>query len=179
MNFRSLCSPYFPNCQCRLVEPSFPIVTQPDFGATIPWFLAVTHELISDISEPHKLYYKIIKVSYQFGKKVYDWIHHYAVTLDIEPTNFIDVIWLGDDCTYLFSIYEFMFKFDILCCHIKNHSYDAPSWPEDELQGASPHAFCLHNIEKLIDDQGIYNNSTKFFLPISSTYSLIKWRTKT
>ena len=38
LNFRSLCSPYFPNCQCRLVAPSFPTVTQPDFGANITWF---------------------------------------------------------------------------------------------------------------------------------------------
>ena len=64
---------------------------------------------------------------------------------------------------HLFSISDFMFRSDILCCHIKEHSYDAPSSPEDELQGASPHAFCLHNIENLIHDQGIYNNSTKFF----------------
>ena len=98
-NFRSLCLLDFPNCQCRLVEPSFPIVTQPDFGATIPWFLAVTHELISDISEPHKLYYIIIKVLHQFVKKVHDRVQHYVATLENVPAEFINVIWLGDDCT--------------------------------------------------------------------------------
>ena len=51
-NFRSLCSRDFSNYQCRLVAPTFPIVTQPDFGATIPWFIAALYELISDISEP-------------------------------------------------------------------------------------------------------------------------------
>ena len=102
-------------------------------------------------------------VSHQFGKKVYDWVHHYVTTLEIEPVDFIDVLWLGDDCIDLFSISDFMFIYDILCCHIKNHSYDAPSSPEDEIQGVSPHVFCLHNIGKMIRDQGIYNNSTKFF----------------
>ena len=48
-NFRSLYSPYLPNCQCRLVAPSFPTVTQPDFGATIPWFIDDPCELIYDI----------------------------------------------------------------------------------------------------------------------------------
>ena len=70
-NFRSLYSPYFPNCQCRLVAPSFPTVTQPDFGATLPWFFAAPYHLISDISEPNNLYYRIRKVSHQFGKKVH------------------------------------------------------------------------------------------------------------
>ena len=39
-----------PNCQFRLVAPSFPIVTQSDFGATIPWFLDAPYDLIYDIS---------------------------------------------------------------------------------------------------------------------------------
>ena len=96
-------------------------------------------------------------------KKFHDRIHHYAATLEIEPVDFTDVLWLGDDCTYLFSISNFMFRCDILCFHINNNSYDSPSSPEDELQGASPHAFCLHNIENMIHDQGIYNKSTNFF----------------
>ena len=63
-NFRSLWSPNLPNCQCRLVAPSFPTVTQPDFGATIPWLFVAPYDLISDISEPNKLYYRIRKVSH-------------------------------------------------------------------------------------------------------------------
>ena len=55
-NFRYLCSPDFPNCQCRLVEPSIPTVTQPDFGATIPWFISATYDLIYDILEPNNIY---------------------------------------------------------------------------------------------------------------------------
>ena len=82
---------------------------------------------------------------------------------EIEPVDFIDVLWLGDDCINLFSISNFMFRYDILCCHIKEHSYDSPSSLEDELQGASPHSFFLHNIENMIHDQGIYNNYTNFF----------------
>ena len=121
------------------------------------------YELISDISEPHNLYYKTIKVSHHFWKKVHDQVHHYATTLEIEPVEFIDVLWLGDDCTDLFSISNFMFICDILCFHINNNSYDSPSSPEDELQGASPHVFCLHSIEKWIHDQGIYKNSTNCF----------------
>ena len=38
-NFRSLCSLDFPNCQCRLVEPSFHTVTQMDIEATIALLL--------------------------------------------------------------------------------------------------------------------------------------------
>ena len=68
------------------------------------------------------------------------------------PSNFIDVFWLGDDCTNLFSISDFMFRYDILFCHIKDHSYDAPSSLEDELQGDSRHAFFLHDIENMIHD---------------------------
>ena len=138
-------------------------MTQPDFGDTIPWFLSAPYELIYDISEPHNMYYRIIKVSYQFGKKVHDHVRHYEATLEIEPVDFIDVIWLRDDCIDLFSISDFIFIYDILCCHIKYHSYDAPSSLKYEIQGTSPHAFCLHNIENLIHDQGIYNNSTKVF----------------
>ena len=122
MNFRTLYSPDFPNCQCRLVAPSFPTVTQPDFGATIPWLLADPYDLIYDISEPHKLYYRIIKVSHHFGKKVHDRFHHYGATLEIEPINFADVLWLGDDCIDLFSISDFILRYDILCCHINNNS---------------------------------------------------------
>ena len=55
-NFRPLCSPDLPNCQCRLVAPRFPTVTQQDFGATIPLLLASPYELIYDISEPHNIY---------------------------------------------------------------------------------------------------------------------------
>ena len=124
---------------------------------------AAPYELIYNISEPHKLYYRIRKVSHQFGNKFHDRVHHYATTLEIEPADFIDVLWLGDDCRYIFSISDFMFRYDILCCHIKNHSYYSPSSPEHELQVGSPHVFCLHNIGKLIHDQGIYNNFTKFF----------------
>ena len=86
-NSISLYSPYFPNCQCRLVAISFPTVTQPDFGASIPWFFDYKYELISYISEPHNIYYIIRKVSHQFGKKVHDQVHHYATTLEIEPAN--------------------------------------------------------------------------------------------
>ena len=161
-NFRSLYSPYFPNCQCRLVAPSFSTVTQPDFGFTIPWLFVAPYDIISGISDPNNLYYINRKVSHQFGKKFHDRVHHYAAKLVIVPSNFIDVFWLGDDCADLFSISDFMFRYDILCCHIKEHSYDSPSSLEYELQGASPHAFCLHSIGKLIHDQGIYNNSTKF-----------------
>ena len=60
-------------------------------------------------------------------------------------------------------MYDFMFRSDILCCHIKEHSHDDPSSPEDELHGASPHSFCLHNIENMIHDQGIYNKYIIFF----------------
>ena len=105
----------------------------------------------------------MLHISHHFGKNVHDRVHHYATTLEIEPGDFIDFLCLGDGCTYLFSIFDFMFRFDILCCHIKKHSYDSPSSPEDELQGVSPHVFCLDNIGKLIHDQGIYNNCTKFF----------------
>ena len=62
-NFRSLYSPYFPNCQCRLVAPSFSTVTQPDFGFTIPWFFDDTYELNCDILDHNEIYYIIIKVS--------------------------------------------------------------------------------------------------------------------
>ena len=125
-NFRSLCSPGFPNCQFRLVAPSFPTVTQPDFGATIPWFLSTPYELISDTLQPHKIYYIIIYVSHHFGKKVHDRVHHYTAKLEIVPANFIDAFLLRDDCTDLFSISNFMDRSDILCCHIKENSYDSP-----------------------------------------------------
>ena len=95
-------------------------------------------------------------------KKVYDWVHHYAATLEIVHVDFIDVLRLGDDCADIFCISYFMLRYDILCCHIKKHSYDSPSSPEDELQGVSPHVFCLHSIGKPIHDQDIYNNSTNF-----------------
>ena len=58
-NFRSLYSPYFPNCQCRLVAPSFPIVTQPDFGDTIPWLFVAPYDLNYNIPKPHKLHYRL------------------------------------------------------------------------------------------------------------------------
>ena len=119
-------------------------MTQLNFGATIPWLLVAPYDLISDISEPHKLYYIIINVSRHFGKKVHDWVHHYVATLEIELIDFIDVLWLGYDCTDLLSIYDFMFRYDILCCHIKKHSYDGPSSPEDELQGVSLHVFFIY-----------------------------------
>ena len=63
-NFRSLLSPYFPNCQCRLVAPTFPTVTQPNFGATLPWLFPAPYHLISDILDHHNIYYIIINFSH-------------------------------------------------------------------------------------------------------------------
>ena len=123
----------------------------------------IVYEMYYDISYPHKLCYRIRKVLHQFGRKAYGLVHHCVATQENEPCNFIDFIWLGDDWKYLFSISNFVLIFNHLCCHIKNHSSDAPSSPEYEFQGVSPHVFCLHNIGKLIHDQGIYNKSTKFF----------------
>ena len=60
-NFRSFCSPDFPNCPCRLVEPSIPTVPQLVFGATIPWFLASPYDLIYDISDLCNNYYRNYK----------------------------------------------------------------------------------------------------------------------
>ena len=62
-------------------------MTQLHFGATIPWLFVAPYELISDISETRDLHYIIRQVSHQFGKKVDDWVHHYATTLEIELAN--------------------------------------------------------------------------------------------
>ena len=57
----------------------------------------------------------------------YGLVHHYAAAQEIEPIDFLDVLWLGDDSTYLFSISNFGFRYDNLCCYIKKNSYDSPS----------------------------------------------------
>ena len=92
---------------------------------------------------------------------------------EIEPVDFIDVLWLGDDCKNIFSIYYFILRYDILCFHINKYSYYSPSSQEYELQGSSPHAFCVHDIEKPIHDHES-TTTIQSFSPRSSTSNLFK-----
>ena len=147
-NFKSPYHPSSLNCQCDLVAHSFPTMETFALGDTIPLIFSAVYDLYSDISKPHDIWYRFMKVLHQIGKKIHGLIHDMAATLEADFVESFDALW-ERVCKDIFSIIDYAFR--------KNHSYYAPSSSYDDLQGPSPHVLCLQHIDALMHDLCIHN----------------------
>ena len=78
-------------------------------GDTIPMIFSVVYDIYSDISEPHDLYYRFMKVLHQIGKNIHDFIHDMAATHELDFVESFDVIWerVSRD---IFSMVDYSFR---------------------------------------------------------------------
>ena len=85
-NFKSPDHPSSLNCQCDLVTNSFPSMYPFAHGDTIPQIFYALYEFYYDISEPIEVFYRVMNVFHQFGKKIHVLIH------DMETTQEVDFV---------------------------------------------------------------------------------------
>ena len=62
-------------------------------GDTIPLIFSHVYDIYSDISEPHELCYRVMKVLHQIGKKIHGFIHDMETTHEAYFVESFDVIW--------------------------------------------------------------------------------------
>ena len=127
-------------------------------GDTIPLIFYVVYDMNFDISDPHEIFYRVMKVLHQIGRKIHGFIHDMAATHNVDFVESFDVIW-ERVCRGIFSMVDYVIRSNYAC--IKIHSYDAPPSTNDDHQGASPHALCLQHIDALMHDLDIHNLFTK------------------
>ena len=127
-------------------------------GDTIPMIFSALYELYSNISVTHEICYRFMKVLYQIGKNIHDLIHDMEATHEADFVEYFDALW-ERVCRDIFSIIDYASMSDYGCR--KKNSDDYPPSSNDDLQGASPHVFCLQHIDALMHDLGIHNIFTK------------------
>ena len=127
-------------------------------GDTIPLIFSAIYDIYYDISEPHDLCYKVMKVPHQFGKKIPGFIHDIAVVHEADFVESFDVIW---EIFYrdIFSMIDYASISEYSCSKI--YFYDSPPSANDDHQRASPHDICLQHIDALMHDLSIHNIFTK------------------
>ena len=81
------------NCQCDLVAHSSPTMDPFAHGENTPLMFSTVYYLYSDISKTHEIFYIVIKVLHQIGKKINDFIHDMAATHETNFVESFDVIW--------------------------------------------------------------------------------------
>ena len=119
---------------------------------------SVVYDFYSNISDPHEIFYRFVKVLHQIGKKIHGLIHDVATTHEADFVEYFDALWEGV-CRYIFSIIDYDYISYYSC--IKINSYDSPPSENDFLQGSSRHVLCLQHIDALMHDLGIHNIFTK------------------
>ena len=68
------------NCNCDLVAHSSLPMDPFAHGDTIPLIFSAMYDIYSEISEPHDLCYRVVKVLHQIGRKIHGFIHDMATT---------------------------------------------------------------------------------------------------
>ena len=80
------------NCNCDLFSHSSLPMDPFAHGDTIPMIFYIVHEIYSNISEPHEIFYIFIKVLHQIGKKIHDFVHDMAATHEADFVESFNVI---------------------------------------------------------------------------------------
>ena len=127
-------------------------------GDTIPLIFSVVFDLYYGISEPCDIFYRLMKVIHQIGKKIHGLIHDMAATHGACFVDSFDVL-SEIICRDIISIIDYASRLEH--AYSKRHSYDSPPSKNDDLQGASPHVLCLQHTNALMHDLGIRNIFTK------------------
>ena len=100
-------------------------------------------------------------MQHQFGKKIHGLVQYYAFVQETDYVESFDTLWEGF-CTYIFSFIDYLCILEYVI--INKNSYDSPPSSDDEFPGASPHVFCIHYIDALVHDHGVFNLFTKYFI---------------
>ena len=77
-------------------------------GDTIRLIFYFVFDIYSDISEPHEIFYRFMKVLHQIGKKIHGLIHDMEATQEADFVESFDAIWEGV-CKYIFSVTDYSF----------------------------------------------------------------------
>ena len=91
-NLKSLDLPGSLNCNCDLVAHSSIAMDPFAHGDTIPLIFSSMYDIYSDISEPHELCYKFMKVLRQIGKKIHGLIHDMTTTHEADFVESFDYL---------------------------------------------------------------------------------------
>ena len=75
------------NCQCDLVAHSSPTMDPFAHGDTITLIFFDIYEIYFDISDPHELCYRVMKVLHEIGKKIHGLIHAMTTCYRVFPDN--------------------------------------------------------------------------------------------
>ena len=105
------------------------------------------------------LFCRVMKVLYQIGKKIHDFIHDMQSTHEANFVESFDVIW-ENVCRDIFSMVYYAIRSKYACRKI--HSYDAPPSSNYDHQRSSPCDICLQYFDALMHDLGIHNIFTKY-----------------
>ena len=76
-------------------------------GDTIPLLFSAIYDIYSNISEPHELCYRVVKVLHQIGRKIHGFIHDMATTHNADFVESFDVIW-ERVCRDIFSMVDYV-----------------------------------------------------------------------
>ena len=88
-SFKSPDPPGSLNCQCDLVAHSSLTMDPFAHGDTIPMIFYVLYDINHDISEPHEIFYRGMKVLHKIGKNIHDFIHDMAATHEAVLLNLL------------------------------------------------------------------------------------------
>ena len=75
-------------------------------GDTIPLIFSIVYDIYSYISEPHDIFYRVMKVFHQIGKTIHGLIHDMTTTHEGYFVESFDVIW-ERVCRDIFSIIDY------------------------------------------------------------------------
>ena len=92
LNLKSPKPPGSLNCNCELVAHSSLSMDPFSHGDTIPMIFSSMYDIYFDISEPHEICYRFMKVLHQIGN-IHGFIHDMAATHDADFVESFDVIW--------------------------------------------------------------------------------------
>ena len=109
-------------------------------GDTIPIIFYIVYDIYSHISEPHEIFYRVMKVLHQIGKKIHGFIHDMVATHEAYFVESFDVIW-ERVCRDIFFIIDYDSRSEY--SYRKIHSYDDPTSANDGHQRASPYDLYL------------------------------------
>ena len=105
-NLKSPDLPISLNCNCDLVAHSSLPMDPFAHRDTIPLIFSAVYDIYSNISEPHELFYRVVKVLHQIGRKIHGFIRDTTTTHNAYFVESFDVIW-ERVCRDIFSIIDY------------------------------------------------------------------------
>ena len=105
-NLKSPDPPGSLNCNYDLVAHSSLSMDPFTHGDTINLIFYVVYEIYSEISEPHEIFYIVMKVLHRIGKNIHGFIHDMEAIHEADFVESFDVIW-ERVCRDIFSMIDY------------------------------------------------------------------------